>query len=408
MTDRALLSVADARARILADVSQDFSTEFVPLEQALGRTLARNLLAARTQPPKALSAMDGYAVRAADLARLPVELKQIGESAAGHAYHGSVGPGETVRISTGAPLPDGSDTILIQENARVSGDIIEPLQGVTEGEFVRPRGFDFSEGDALLSAGTRLRATSIALAAAMNYKDLPVTQRPRVVILATGDELVRPGEAIGSDQIVASNSFGIAALVERAGGEPFDLGIAKDDLSTLEASIHAARAAEADLLVTLGGASVGHRDLVKPALARHGVELSFSQIAMRPGKPMIHGRLGKMAILGLPGNPVSAIVAGVLFLVPLVRALCGDPHAGKERYEAAVLGAAVSSNDGRQDFLRATLRLSETGLPVATPFQLQDSSHLRVLAEAQCLVIRDPHAGPAAAGDVCRIIRLDF
>lgn len=408
MTGDRLLSVADARARILADVRRDPSQEVVPLERALGRTLAKDLAARRTQPPKALSAMDGYAVRAADLAQLPIKLKQIGESAAGHGYPGSVGPGEAVRISTGAPVPDGSDAILIQENARASQGIVEPLQGVAIGEHIRARGFDFSEGEVLLTAGTRLRATSVALAAAMNHSELPVARRPRVVILATGDELVRPGDTIGPDQIVASNSFAIAALVETTGGEPFDLGIAKDDLTTLEAGIKAARAVDADLLVTLGGASVGDRDLVKPALARQGMELSFSRIAMRPGKPMIHGRLGTMAILGLPGNPVSAIVAGVLFLVPLVRALCGDPNAGREQYEAAILGKAVRGNDSRQDFLRATLQLSETGLPVATPFEIQDSSHLRVLAEAQCLVVRDPHAQPAAAGDLCRIIRLDF
>jgi molybdopterin molybdotransferase len=228
-----------------------------------------------------------------------------------------------------------------------------------------------------------------------------------VGILATGDELVHPGETIGADQIVASNSFAITALVEAAGGEPLNLGIARDELGALVERIAAARAA-ADVLVTLGGASVGDHDLVKPALAGQGMELNFWKIAMRPGKPVIHGHLGPMIILGLPGNPVAAFVAGIVFLVPLLRALCGDPDASRDAAEPAILGKALRGNDSRQDYLRATLRLSETGLPVATPFEIQDSSLLRLLAQAQCLVIREPHAEPASAGDLCRIIRLGF
>jgi molybdopterin molybdotransferase len=239
----------------------------------------------------------------------------------------------------------------------------------------------------------------------MNYAEVAVIRRPRVGILATGNELVRPGETVGADQIVASNSFAIAALVEAAGGEPLDLGIARDELGALEEGVSAARAS--DVLVTLGGASVGDYDLVKPALKGQGMELSFWRIAMRPGKPVIHGRLGPMIILGLPGNPVAAFVAGIVFLVPLVRALCGDPDAGREQSEPAILGKALLGNDSRQDFLRAALSPSETGLPVATPFEIQDSSLLRILAQSQCLVVREPHARPAAAGDLCRIIRLD-
>ncbi|MGH6838943.1 MAG: molybdopterin molybdotransferase MoeA [Methylocella sp.] len=399
-----LLSVAQARARILTDVAKDRPVEVVALERALGRTLAADLAAKRTQPPTAVSAMDGYAVRARDLAELPVKLKQIGESTAGHGFPGSIGPNETVRIFTGAPVPDGCDTILIQENARSEAGLIEPLQSVPSGRHIRAKGIDFAEGEVLLSAGTRLRASNIALAAAMNYAEVVVTRRPRVGILATGDELVRPGATIGADQIVASNSFAIMALIEAAGGETLDLGIARDDLGALEESIDAARAA--DVLVTLGGASVGDYDLVKPALARQGMELSFWKIAMRPGKPVIHGRLGPMIILGLPGNPVAAFVAGMVFLVPLVRALYGDPDAGRDESEPAILGKALRANDSRQDYLRASLSPSETGLPVATPFEIQDSSLLRVLAQSQCLVVREPHAVPAAAGDLCRIIRL--
>jgi molybdopterin molybdotransferase len=400
-----LLSVAQARARILADAAKVRPVEAVALERATGRTLAVDLAAKRTQPPQAVSAMDGYAVRARDLAELPVKLKQIGESTAGHGFPGSLGLKETVRIFTGAPVPEGCDTILIQENARVEAGFVEPLETLASGRHIRAKGIDFAEGEVLLAAGTRLRASNIALAAAMNFAEVSVNRKPRVGILATGNELVQPGETVGADQIVASNSFAIAALVEAAGGEPLDLGIARDELGALAEGIRAARAAT-DVLVTLGGASVGDYDLVKPALAGQGMELSFWRIAMRPGKPVIHGRLGPMIILGLPGNPVAAFVAGIVFLVPLVRALCGDPDAGRDQSEPAILGKALPANDSRQDFLRAALRPAETGLPVATPFEIQDSSLLRILAQAQCLVVREPHAEPAAAGDLCRIIRL--
>src|ERR1700730_2435831 len=407
MNSDGLLSVAQARARILTNIPQHRPVEVVTLERGLGRTLARDLAAKRTQPPKAVSSMDGYAVRADDLAQLPVKLKQIGESAAGHGFSGSLGPRETVRIFTGAPVPDGCDTILIQENARVEAGFVEPLQSVASGRHIRAKGIDFAEGEVLLAAGPRLGASNIALASAMNFAEVAVTRRPRVGILATGDELVRPGATIGADQIIASNSYAIPALVDAAGGEAPDLGIARDELDALDERIAAARAGT-DVLVTLGGASVGDYDLVKPALAKHGMELNFWKIAMRPGKPVLHGRLGPMMILGLPGNPVAAFVAGIVFLVPLLRALCGDPEAGRDAAEPAILGKALRGNDGRQDYLRATLRPIERGLPVATPFEIQDSSLLRLLAQAQCLVIREPHAEPAAAGDLCRIIRLGF
>jgi molybdopterin molybdotransferase len=403
-----LIPVAEARARILAHVSKDRPVEVIALEGAAGRTLGKSLAAKRTQPPKAVSAMDGYAVRASDLTQLPVKLKQIGESTAGHRFTGSIGPKEAVRIFTGAPVPDGCDAILIQEHARAEAGFVEPLETVAIGRHIRAKGIDFTEGEVLLTAGTRLCPSSTALAAAMNFAEVIVTKRPRVAILSAGDELVRPSAPIGEDQIVATNSFAIAALVEGAGGEPLDLGIAKDELGAIENGISTAKTCGADLLVTLGGASVGDYDLIKPALAHQGMELNFWKIAMRPGKPVIHGRLGPMIILGLPGNPVAAIVAGIVFLVPLVRALCGDPNAGRDVSEPAILGKALRSNDSRQDYLRATLRSSESGLPIATPFEIQDSSLLKILAQSQCLVIREPHAPPAAVGDPCRIIRLGF
>ena len=403
-----MISVAEARARILASVSKDRPIETVALERASGRILARDLAAKRTQPPKAMSAMDGYAVRTQDLAQLPVKLKQIGESTAGHGFLGSIGPGETVRIFTGAPVPAECDTILVQENARVEDGFVEPLQTVPNGRNIRPKGIDFTEGEVLLAAGTRLGPSNIGLAAAMNHADVPVIRRPRVALMSTGDELVRPGGTTGPDQIIATNSFSAAALVEASGGEAIDLGIAKDELAAIEDAVSAARAANADLLVTLGGASVGDHDLVKPALTKQGMDLNFWKIAMRPGKPVIHGRLGPMIILGLPGNPAAAAVAGVIFLVPLVRALCGDLAASRDQTEPAILGKALRANDKRQDYLRSALAPGETGLPVATPFDLQDSSLLRILAQSQCLVIREPQAPPAAAGDLCRIIRLQF
>ncbi len=404
-----LLSVADALARVLAPVTP-LPEERVPLREAQGRTLARDLAATRTQPPVDVSAMDGYAVRLSDLDDPARALILVGESRAGLRHAGALGPGETVRIFTGAPVPEGADAILIQEDAEVSGKAVRATEKPVQGRFIRRAGLDFTEGEVLLRAGTRLGASQIALAAAMNHAELPLTRRPLVAIIATGDELVQPGSVVGPDQIVASNAYAIAAFVVQAGGIALDLGIIADDLHALEAGIVAARDAGADVLVTLGGASVGDHDLVKPALERQGMSLDFWRIAMRPGKPLIHGRMegtaGPMAILGLPGNPVSSIVCGVLFLTPLLRALSGDPKAGAERGEAAVTGVALPANDARADYMRATLVTREDGARVATPNKLQDSSMLRVLADAEGLLIRPPNAPAAEAGAPCRILPL--
>jgi molybdopterin molybdotransferase len=396
------LSVADALERVLAPVVP-LPEEDVALHKARGRTLARDLAALRTQPPTDVSAMDGYALRFADLSK-PLTL--VGESAAGRRYDGVLEAGETVRIFTGAPVPEGADTVLIQEMALADGTSIIAQEQPAFGRNIRKAGLDFADGDVLLTAGTRLGASELALAAAMNHATVPVVRKPLVAIIATGDELVAPGEPVGPDQIVASNSFAIAAFVEESGGEALDLGIVADTMESLEAAIRRARDAKADVLITLGGASVGDHDLVKPALAKEGMQLGFWRIAMRPGKPLIHGRLGAMSILGLPGNPVSSIVCGVLFLMPLVRALSGDRSAGADMSEPAVTGAPLPANDKRQDYLRATLHRSETGVLVATPNRLQDSSMLRVLAEAECLLIRGPNATADDAGAPCRILRL--
>jgi molybdopterin molybdotransferase len=398
-----LVPVEQALATILASARQPLECHSVPLIEAHGRTLARALPALRAQPPFDASAMDGYAARAADLAQ---RLHVIGESRAGAGFHGTVGPGQCVRIFTGAPLPAGADTVVLQENTTLALPQVTVHQGEPAGRYIRRKGLDFHKGEVLLSAGTRLGPNEIALAAAMNYATIPVTRQPRVAILAVGDELVRPGEPLGADQIVASNGLAVAAMVAEGGGAAIDLGIVPDDIGALAAAIDVARQRQADILVTLGGASVGDYDLTQQALGAVGMELAFWKIAMRPGKPLMHGRIGEMRILGLPGNPVSAIVCALLFLQPLMRALLGDPAAAADPSEAARLGADLGENDGRQDYLRAALRDDEEGRPVATAFELQDSSVLSVLARSQCLIVRKPFEKAAMAGSPCRIIRI--
>lgn len=403
-----LIPVDEALRRVLAGIARPVEAKRVPLRDCAGRWLAEDAAASRTQPPFANSAMDGWAVRAADIAGAPVQLKGVGTSAAGHRFAGgAVGPGEAVRIFTGAPLPPGADTVVIQENARVADDgFVEILQAEAPGRHVRPAGLDFRAGEVLLEAGIRLDAGRLALAAAAGHAALAVRRKPRLAILATGDELVLPGEAAGPDQIVASNGFALAAMAERAGAEPLDLGIAPDRPEALAQAIAAARGAGADLLVTLGGASVGEHDLVRPALLAQGMEIDFWRVALRPGKPLLSGRIGDMLVLGLPGNPVSSIVCAILFVVPAIGALLGDPGAGGDPTEPAVLGATLRANDARQDYLRARLDGTGAGLPVATPFEAQDSSMIRVLARAGALLVRPPQAPAARAGDPCRIVRL--
>lgn len=403
-----LLSVAAALDRVLATATEPLEAETVPLAEGFGRTLAADLSARRTQPPFDVSAMDGYAVQALDTARPGVPLRVVGQSAAGMGYRGQLASGEAVRIFTGAPVPPGADAILIQENASWDGDSLTAREPAVAGRHIRRAGLDFTEGEIGLGAGSRLNPAELALAAAMNHAHVPVVRRPRVAILATGDELVAPGTQPGPDQIVASNSFAVAALVKAAGGHPVDLGIVRDDLDLLEAAIRGARDGNADVLVTLGGASVGDHDLVQAALVRAGMDLSFWRIAMRPGKPLMHGRIGSMRVLGLPGNPVSSIVCGILFVRPLVRALSGDPHAAVHATEPAVLATDLPANDARADYLRGTLESPPGGGPLlARSHSSQDSSMLRVLAGAGCLIVRLPFAPAARAGERCSVLRLD-
>ena len=405
MTGGGLISVAQALERVLASAREPLGEESVALGDALGRTLAREVRALRAQPPFANSAMDGYAVRAGDAARAAARLEVIGESAAGHAFSGRLASGEAVRIFTGAPMPEGADAVVVQEEARREGASVTLQAGVFPGENVRTPGFDFEEGELALLPGRRLTPRDIALAAAANHPTLVVRRRPRVAILATGDELVAPGAARGPAQIVASNNFAVAGIVVAAGGEPIDLGIAVDDANALAQSLALAREAKADVLVTLGGASVGDYDLVQRALVAAGMELGFWRIAMRPGKPLIHGRLGAMSVLGLPGNPTSSTVCALLFLRPLLRALVGDAEAGADPSEPARLAVDLPANGVRQDYMRATLARDGDGVFVASPVESQDSSLVKALARAEALIVRAPQAPSAQAGEACRIIR---
>jgi molybdopterin molybdotransferase len=403
-----LLPVDDAIARVVAGVTA-LPAGPSPLAAAAGRTLAEPLVAKRTQPPFAASAMDGYALRAADIATPPVRLRVIGVSAAGKGFAGAVGPGEAVRIFTGAPLPEGADAVLIQENAEATGADVIAKESVAPGRHVRAAGFDFREGERLLEAGRVLGPREIAIAAAMGHGTVPVRRRPRIAIVSTGDELVPPGTVPGPDQIVASNGPGIAAYVQSLGGEAADLGIVRDDTEAIAAAIDRALALPADVIVTIGGASVGDHDLVAPALGQRGMELGFWRIAMRPGKPLMFGTIARDAgaapvrVLGLPGNPVSSMVCAILFLAPLIDALLGRPLT--DPTEAAVLAVDVPANDGRQDYVRARLTRTD-GLPAVTPLPVQDSSGLAILSAADCLLVRPPNAPAGTAGDVCRIIRL--
>ena len=398
-----MISVEEALNRILAGIGGPMPAEEVPLTAGLGRILAEDVTARLTQPPVAVSAMDGYAVRAVDVATVPARLTVIGMAPAGRPFNGSIGPGQTVRIFTGAAVPDGADAVVIQEDTEAAGNTVTVREGAPAGRFIRPAGLDFRAGSVGLTAGKRLTSRDIGLAAAMNRPWLRLRRRPRVAILSTGDELVNPGESPQAGQIVSSNAFGLAAFVTAEGGEPLMLGISPDDPQQLLQSIEAA--AGADLLVTSGGASVGEHDLIANALGAAGMELDFWKIAMRPGKPLLFGRLGRMPVLGLPGNPVSSLVCAIVFLRPALAAMLGQ-KAGGSSETTARLGRDLPENDRRQDYLRSELTVDPKGL-VATPFERQDSAMLSLLVRAGCLVIRPPRAAAARAGEAVKILRLD-
>jgi len=400
----ALMPVADALAAVLAG-AQPLPEEMVPLDAAHHRVLARDVAALRTQPPQAMSAMDGYAVRAADAAHVNARLKVIGEVAAGRPFDRMIGPGEAARIFTGGVVPEGADAVVIQEDTVVDGCSVTITEAAITGRHIRRAGIDFRQGDVLLKAGDRLTDRDLSLAASMNHPAVPVRRRPKVALLATGDELVIPGATPGPGQIVFSNGYALQALARAEGADVIDLGIAADTMQATTAGIRRARDAGADILVTTGGASVGDHDLVKGALEAEGVTMAFWRIAMRPGKPMMHGRLGSMRVVGMPGNPVSCYVCTLLFAVPLIRALSGRKTVHHRR-ERALLGRDVPANDAREDYLRADIKERADGALIATPVTHQDSSLIAYLAGAGALVIRPPFAAAASAGSPCEILRL--
>jgi molybdopterin molybdotransferase len=397
-----MISVEEARARILADLKPT-PAEVVALAGAWNRITAEPVVARLTQPPADVSAMDGYALRAVD-GGLGARLKVIGAAPAGHPFDGSVGPGEIVRLFTGSVVPAGADAILLQEDATRQDDMVTVNEAVRAGRHIRRAGQDFSAGDAVVPAGRRITARDVGLVAAANHPWLHVHRRPRVGILATGDEIAMPGEPIPAGGIVSSNSHALAALVLAGGGEPVVLPVAKDTTEAIAAV--ADSVIGLDMLVTTGGASVGDHDLVISGLQTRGLVVDFWQIAMRPGKPLLFGRLGPMPVLGLPGNPVSAMVCAILFLVPALARLSGLPAAPPPATNA-VLGAPLKANDHRADHLRAAVQEEGDGRLVVTPFPVQDSAMLRRLAHADALILRAPNAPALTEGATVAIIRLD-
>ncbi len=394
-----MISVAEALDRVLSNLSP-VGCEQIPVIEGLGRVLAEDVSANLTYPPSDISAMDGYAVVATDTVPCPSTLRHIGISQAGCGFEGTVSAGETVRIFTGAPLPRGADAIVMQENAAVDSDAVTILESVDAGKFVRPAGLDFEAGEIICRAGHRLSARDLGLLAAANVSVLPVYRKPRVAYLATGDELVMPGETPGPDQIISSNSIAMDAYIRAFGGAPVSLGIARDTADSLRDTLSGL--GDVDLLITMGGASVGDFDLVQSVLNDEGLELGFYKVAMRPGKPLIFGNLNSTPMLGLPGNPVSVAVTALLFMKPAI--LCLSGCSDDVTVQRVRLGRSLMANDRRQDYLRAVLSRTPSGDLVATPFDQQDSSMMKLLANSDCLIIRAPHAEALDVGSDVDIV----
>jgi molybdopterin molybdotransferase len=394
-----LMSVAAVKARILTS-TEPLPSETVSIYEAHGRVMAQDLEATLTQPPFDASAMDGYAIRTDDAAAAPVTLRVTGASAAGHGFAGTVGAGEAVRIFTGAPLPAGSGTIIIQENAQVPvpGEVVI-LEGAPPGNHIRPRGYDFKEGDVLITAGTKLNSRYLMLAAAMNHASVPVRRRPIVAVLANGDELVLPGTVPRQDQIVSSVPAGMKAAIEVWGGEAQILPIATDNKASLAASAEAA--SKADILLTIGGASVGEHDLVRTALEERGARFEVLKAAMRPGKPLMFGFLGAQRVLSLPGNPASAMICALIFLKPLIKGLLGCETDEPQRL--VPLAHALEANGAREHYMRARLN---GGAAVAA--KDQDSSFISIFAKSNCLIVRPVNAPALLEGSLVPVISLEF
>lgn len=394
-----MITVDEARATIIAALSPS-GLQSIPCQNAVGRTLAAPLIAARTQPPFAASAMDGYAVRSEDLCDTPAVLHLQGEAAAGHAHPGCVAPGTAVRISTGAPVPAGADQVVIQENTSRDGDHLTLNDTPRPKSNIRSAGIDFFEGDTLLPTGTCLNPTAIALAVGAGIIQLVTYRRPRVGILSTGDELVEPGELTADSQIINSISRGLDGLIRQWGGEPVYLGIARDTPEAVADKL--ASAAGLDLLVTIGGASVGDHDHLRSTFASMGGTLLFEKVAVKPGKPTWFGKLNELPCLGLPGNPVSAFVTGRLFLSAAMASLCGRPHS--IAFQNATLGADLDANGRREIYIRGARSPIDGSV---APLLKQDSSTLSALAQSDVLIRRDIDAPAAKTGDTVEVLPLD-
>ncbi len=394
-----MISVSEALARILA-LATPLDAETVPLADAAGRVLAQDVTSNITQPPFTSSAMDGYAVIYSE-AQTGMTLEVVGESAAGKRYDTTLNSGEAVRIFTGAPVPEGADSILIQEDADRIGDVITVRENRDTKKYVRPAGGDFAKGD-VVSAPRRLTPANVALLASMNIANVPVMRKPVIALISTGNELVMPGEVPNSDQIISSNSFGLKALFEAQGASVRIMPIARDTSESLQQAFDLAKGA--DLVVTLGGASVGDHDLVQSVAIENGLELDFYKVAMRPGKPLMAGRINGAAMVGLPGNPVSSMVCGHIFLRPLIDAMLGLPATPLLR-ETGVLGEAMQANSNREHYMRAIAKPSANGWTVM-PFDRQDSSLLSVLGDADCLMVREANDPARAIGEPISFIRI--
>lgn len=396
-----MLSVDEAAARIAAGFPR-LESERVSIANAAGRVLAEDMFATTDQPPAPMSAMDGYAVRAADITDVPKQLRVVGAAPAGQPFNGRLNAGEAIRIFTGGVVPEGADSIVIQEDTSLADGAVIVREVPHAGQHVRVQGLDFSVGTPLITKGRRLSARDIALLAAADFAELSVVRAPRVALVATGDELSRPGEKRGAGGIVASSTFALAAMVEKWGGIADDIGILPDRAEAFAEL--PARIRGADLVVTQGGASVGDHDLVQSALKPHGFVLDFWKIAMRPGKPLIFGRLNQTPLLGLPGNPVSAMVCALLFLRPAIAAMLGTPYVPAiERMRIAV---PLKANGTRQDYVRTRI-ISRADGRYAEPFAIQDSSMQKIFAEADGLIVRKVNAPAAKAGDEVDVLLLN-
>ena len=402
-----LLPVAEALSSILQGLAPH-ETETCAIQEARGRVLATDIAARLSLPPAPVSAMDGYAVRAADCLSVGTLLTRIGESAAGRPWSGTIGPGEAVRIFTGAVVPEGADSILLQEEVEATdeadGASITLNEVPRTGQFIRPAGLDVTAGDVILTAGTVMSARLIALAVSAGHTEVSVWRRPHIGILSTGDELVSPGGTPGPGQIISSNATYLAAFVTACGAVPVDLGIARDRPGAMLACVRAS-ASQLDLIVTTGGASVGVHDHIVDDLSASGTALGFWKIAMRPGKPLIHGRIDDIPLLGLPGNPVSSAVCATIFLRPAIARLSGGDH--EPRLVAARLTTDLAPNDRRQDYLRATLDYDANGQALVTPARKQDSSMISIYAGANALLVRPPHDVARQTGDMVMVMPLD-